>query len=115
MSEKREPGDYLHDILESIEDVRAFTLGMNYEDFAGDRKTLKAVIRCFEVIAEATKALPSDIKNRYPEIPWVEIVGMRNKLIHEYFGVDTEILWQSIEEDIEPLEATVRLILAEQD
>ncbi len=82
MSEKREPGDYLNDILESIEDVRAFTLGMNYEDFAGDRKTLKAVIRCFEVIAEATKALPSDIKNRYPEIPWVEIVGMRNKLIH---------------------------------
>jgi len=88
---------------------------MNYEDFTGDRKTLKAVIRCFEVIAEATKALPSDIKNRYPEIPWVEIVGMRNKLIHEYFGVDTEILWQSIEEDIKPLEATVRLILAEQD
>lgn len=115
MYRKRESTDYLNDILESIQDVRTFTKDMKYEDFLADRKTVKAVIRCFEVIAEATKALPSDIKNRYHEIPWVEIVGMRNKLIHEYFGVDTEILWQSIEEDLAPLESAVISILAEQN
>lgn len=115
MYDQRQSVDYLNDILESIQDIRAFTKDMTYEDFAEDRKTLKAVIRCFEVIAEATKALPPDIKDRHPEIPWVEIVGMRNKLIHEYFGVDTEILWQSIQEDIGPLESTVGMILAEQD
>jgi len=115
MYKKRESTDYLNDILESIQDIRTFTKDMNYEDFAGDRKTVKAVIRCFEVIAEATKALPSDIKDRYRDIPWVEIVGMRNKLIHEYFGVDTEILWQSIQDDITPLESTIGMMLAEQD
>lgn len=110
MYNKRQPLDYLNDILESINDIREFTRDMSYEDFIGDRKTLKAVIRCFEVIAEATKALPSEIKENYQKIPWAEIVGMRNKLIHEYFGIDTEILWQSIHEDLEPLESTVKTI-----
>ncbi|HOW55585.1 MAG TPA: DUF86 domain-containing protein [Syntrophorhabdaceae bacterium] len=110
MYNKRQPLDYLNDILESVNDIREFTKDMRYEDFIGDRKTLKAVIRCFEVIAEATKALPSDIKENHKKIPWAEIVGMRNKLIHEYFGIDTEILWQSIQEDLEPLESTVKTI-----
>lgn len=108
MSEERQLQDYLNDIMESISDIKEFTKGMPYEDFTKDRKTIKAVVRSLEIIGEAANKIPQHIMEIYSEIPWQEIVGMRNKIVHEYFGIDLDIVWQSIEEDLVPLEKTVR-------
>ncbi len=88
MSEERLLQDYLNDIIESISDIREFILGMTFDTFANDIKTVKAVIRSLEVIGEAVNKIPEDIRDRYPETHWQEMIGMRNRLIHEYFGVD---------------------------
>jgi len=78
---------------------------MNYEDFEADRKTINAVIRSLEIICEAAKKIPTEVRVRYPQIPWNEIAGMRDKLIHEYFGVDLEIVWETIQSDLTDLES----------
>jgi uncharacterized protein with HEPN domain len=108
--EERDIQDYLNDICEMIEDINNFTEGMSFERLVDDKKTLYAVIRCLEVIGEAVKKIPESIKNKYPEMPWQEIAGMRNKLIHEYFGIDTDTIWDTIKEDLPPLKEAVRKI-----
>lgn len=113
MSEERVLLDYLNDILESISDIREFTAGMDKESFFNDKKTIKAVVRSLEVIGEAASKLPLNIRGLYSEIPWQETIAMRNRLIHEYFGVDLDIVWQTIEEDLEPLDKTVKRIIEE--
>ncbi len=112
MSNERILLDYLNDILESITDIKEFTDGMTIESFSNDRKTIKAVLRSLEVIGEAAGKIPSQIIENHPEIPWQEIIGMRNKLTHEYFGVDIDIVWQTIKEDLEPLDKSVRKIVS---
>lgn len=113
MSEKRLLQDYLNDILESITDIEDFTKGMTFEGFSKDRKTIKAVVRSLEVIGEAGNKIPENIQESYSEIPWPEIVGMRNRLIHEYFGVDIDIVWQTISEDLGHLKAVVKKMLSD--
>ena len=113
MSEKRLLQDYFNDILESISDIKEFTSGMTFDNFAKDKKTVKAVVRGLEVIGEAANNIPKHIRESYSEIPWEEIIGMRNRLIHEYFGVDSDIVWQTIEEDLAPLEATVKKMFSD--
>lgn len=108
MSEERQLQDYLNDIIESTSDIREFTKGMLYEDFTKDRKTINAVVRSLEIIGEAVNKIPQHIRENYSEISWQEIVGMRNKIAHEYFGIDLDIVWQSIAEDLVPLEKTVK-------
>lgn len=112
MSNERILLDYLNDILESISDIKEFTDGMTIEGFSNDKKTIKAVLRSLEVIGEAAGKIPSQLIKSYPEIPWQEIIGMRNKLSHEYFGVDIDIVWQTIQEDLEPLDKSVRKIVS---
>ena len=99
----REVIDYLNDIDDSISDILNFTAGMTVEEFERDKKTQHAVIHCPEVIGEAVKKIPDDIRSGYNKIPWKEISGMRDKLIHEYFGVDLETVWTTIVEEIPPL------------
>ncbi len=113
MSEDRLLQDYLNDILESIADIRDFTAGMAKEKFYADKKTIKAVVRSLEVIGEAASKIPQNVRDNYPETPWQEIIGMRNRLIHEYFGVDLDIVWQTIEEDLEPLDKIIKRIVSE--
>jgi uncharacterized protein with HEPN domain len=113
MSEKRILLDYLNDILESISDIREFIAGMDNDSFIKDKKTIKAVVRSLEVIGEATSKLPLNVRKMYPDIPWQETIAMRNRLIHEYSGVDLDIVWQTIEEDLEPLYKTVKRIVEE--
>jgi len=96
----RDLRDYINDLVEACEDILSFTKGMSYSDFAGDKKTVNAVIRSLEVIGEATKKLPISLKDNYPDIPWRQMAGMRDKLIHEYFGVDKQMVWQAIEKHI---------------
>ena len=113
MSEERLFLDYLNDILENISDIKEFTFGMTRESYSSDKKTIKAVVRSLEVIGEAANKIPQNIRDSYPEIPWLEIIGMRNRLIHEYFGIDLDIIWQTIEEDLELLDRIVRIIVSE--
>ena len=107
---KRDYRDYLQDIVDSINDIESFTGDMDFDSFREDRKTIYAVIRCIEVLGEATKKIPKSIKDRYPSIPWQEMVGMRNKMIHEYFGVNVRILWETAREDIPSLKPLIQEI-----
>ena len=114
MSDKeanRDIRDYLNDISEMIGDIEDFTVDISYQDFERDKKTLYAVIRCFEVVGEAVKQIPNHIREEHPEIPWKGLAGMRDKLIHGYFGVDIRIVWDTIEEDLPPLKEAVRDVL----
>jgi uncharacterized protein with HEPN domain len=116
MSKRRriiELRDYLNDLLEMIADIGEFTKGLTFEEFKKEKKTVYAVIRCLEVIGEASKQIPSNVKKRYEQIPWEDIAAMRNKLIHEYFGADVDIVWHTVREDLEPLEAAVKEIAKE--
>jgi len=96
----RDSRDYISDILKSIENIEAFTKGMTYDEFVRDEKTVWAVIRGIEIIGEAVSQLPDEVKEKHMQIPWREIKAMRNKLIHEYFGVNVRVLWVTIQEDI---------------
>jgi uncharacterized protein with HEPN domain len=96
----REIRDYINDLTEACEDILSFTKGMSCSDFVGDKRTVNAVVRSLEVIGEATKNLPISFRNKYPNIPWKQMAGMRDKLIHEYFGIDKQMVWRAIERHI---------------
>ncbi len=89
---KRVYSDYVQDILDSIADVEEFVGDLSFEDFKKDKRTLYAVIRGIEIIGEAAKKIPTSIRDMYTDIPWKDMAGMRDKLIHDYFGVDAKVL-----------------------
>ncbi len=108
---KRDYRDYIQDILDSINEMENFIEGMNFEEFARDKKTINAVVRSIEVIGEAAKKIPKTLRDKYPDIPWKKMSGMRDKLIHEYFGIDIEILWKVARDEIPPLKPSIQNIL----
>jgi uncharacterized protein with HEPN domain len=91
---------FVKDILDSIEKIGKFTTAMEYDQFLEDTKTQDAVIRNLEVIGEATKNIPEVIRDKFGDVPWKSITGMRDKLIHEYWGVSFSIVWETIENDL---------------
>lgn len=103
--------DYVRDINDSIRDIESFIKSMEFEEFKKDRKTINAVVRSIEVIGEASKKIPAAITTEYPGVPWKKMAGMRDKLIHEYFGIDLEILWTVAKRDIKGLKPEIRRIL----
>jgi len=108
---KRDYRDYVQDILDSMKDTEEFVKGMGFDDFTQDKKTINAVIRSIEVIGEATKKIPESLKDKFPSVPWKKMARMRDKLIHQYFGIDIEILWQVVKKDlpnVKPLILKVR-------
>lgn len=99
--------DYINDIRQSIKYIQEFSKDISIEDFQKDIRTQYAIIRCFEVIGEASKKIPDDYKSKYPSVPWKVMAGMRDRLIHGYDVVDVTILWRTIRIDIPELEKNI--------
>jgi len=108
---KRSDKLYLRDILDSIEKIEKYVRGLNFEKFSENLMIIDAVVRNLEIIGEATKNLSKEIKILHPEIPWKEMKGMRNKVIHEYFGVNLKIIWKTIKERLPELKIKIKEIL----
>ena len=108
---KRNVALYVRDILQNMRDAEDFIQGLTYEQFAPDKKTVNAVIRSIEVIGEAAKHVPTSIRSKYPDVPWKEMAGMRDKVIHFYFGVDLETVWLVVKERIPAIKPIIQEIL----
>jgi len=91
---------YLRDILDNMNLAEEFVEDRAYDEFTEDRKTVYALLRCLEVVGEAAKNVPLSVRERYPAIPWKDMAGMRDRLIHLYFGVSHEKIWRAVKEDI---------------
>lgn len=107
---KRTFRDYATDILTCYQETQEFTQGLDFNAFAQDRKTVNAVVRSLEVMGEAAKRIPAETREKYPKIPWKKITSMRDKLIHEYSGVDLEIVWGVVKEELPPLKPLLELL-----
>ncbi len=108
---KRESELLLQDIQESITKIKAYTKGMSFEMFQNDDKTIDAVIRNFEIIGEAANRIPDELKDKFNEVNWHRIRGFRNRIVHDYMGVDLEIIWQIIEKNLDELQKQIEEII----
>ena len=102
---------YLKDILDAIEAIEKFVKGMTFEEFRNNDLVSSAVIRKFEIIGEATRNIPQMIRKKYSDIPWKTIVGFRDKLIHFYFGIKYDIVWETIKSKLPDLKEKIRKVL----
>ena len=91
---------YLEDIIDAIEKIEKYTQNIDFDKFSKNDMVIDAVIRNFEVIGEATKKIPAEIKEKYPEVEWKEAMGFRNVLIHDYFGIDIEAVWDTLQKNL---------------
>lgn len=103
---------YLDDIRESCEKILRYSCGLNFEQFVSNEKTFDAIVRNLEIIGEAAKHVPSEIRRRYPEVEWAKIAGLRDMVVHEYFGLDEDILWDVVQNRIPRLLDQIRQILS---
>ena len=114
MSPERNWKMRVEDILGCIQKIASYTQGMTYEQFCGDNKTIDAVIRNLEIIGEAAGHIPLEVQEKYPELAWLEMRGMRNIMAHEYFGLSLSIIWRTIGRDIQPLSSELEKILQQE-
>ncbi len=108
---KRGDIEFLSDIQEAIRRIGIYTKGIDYENFLEDIKTQDAVIRNLEIIGEAAKNISDDFKEKHPQILWKDLAGVRDKLIHHYFGANLEVVWYIIKDDLPRLKEEIRRIL----
>lgn len=104
---------YLADIENALAKIEQYTQGFSFEQFAANQLVIDAVVRNFEIVGEAVRNIPSEVTAAHPDIPWEKMIGMRNKVIHEYFGVDEEILWKTIQEDLPVFRGQIAKMLKE--
>jgi uncharacterized protein with HEPN domain len=110
----RDPLLRLRDMLEACRRIDRFTAGLSFEDFAADEKTVDATLRNLIVIGEAASHVPEELAATYSALPWAEMRGMRNIVIHEYFGVSLAIIWQTVVGDIASLRSDLERILGDE-
>ena len=108
----RNYSDYFSDMYDAVCSAENFISSMEYDDFVRDSKTIYAVVRALEIIGEASSNIPDEIRKKYPALPWSQMKGMRNKLIHEYFGVNVKVIWKTVKEDLPPLKEILNKILS---
>jgi uncharacterized protein with HEPN domain len=113
MSRERRERDYLADILEAIQRIQEYTDGLKDEAYYADYKTQDAVVRNLEVIGEAAKNISEDFRTEHLQVPWRDLAGVRDKLIHQYFGINQEIVWQIIQKDLPALLLQIERLLGE--
>jgi uncharacterized protein with HEPN domain len=101
----------VEDMLEAVANAQAYVKGMAFEQFATDRKTVRAAAYEIGVIGEAVGHIPAEVRQRHPEVPWSKMQAMRNIVVHEYFRVDTSILWQTIQHDLPPLVPLLQAVI----
>ncbi len=102
---------YLDDILEAIAKIQKYTEGLSIEQFKDDDKTYDAVIRNFAVIGEAAKHIPPNVRKKTPDVPWRQMAGMRDKLIHEYFGVRFDVVWDTVRKRLPEVKLLIEALL----
>ena len=99
----RDYSDYIEDIRNAIDKIESFIAGLSYDDFIHDEKTLYAVVRALEIIGEAAKKVPEDIRNEMEGVPWKDMSGMRDVLVHDYINVDVETVWLTAKQKVPQL------------
>ncbi len=100
----------LDDICEAIDRIEQYISGMSFDVFSNDRKSVDAVVRNLEIIGEASNRLPADFKNSHSQIEWHKVVGLRHRIVHEYFGIDLQIVWQILQKDLPSLHEAISQI-----
>ena len=108
---KRDERLLLEDIIESAKRILDYTKGLSFDDFIQDIKTFDAVIRNFEIIGEAANRISPELRESYKNVDWTRIRGFRNRIVHDYFGIDYEIVWNIVEKNIHPLIKDIQGIL----
>jgi len=103
----------VEDIWESIEKIERYTEGLTQDNFQSDEKTTDAVVRNLEIIGEAAARLPEDFTDQHSEIEWIKIIGLRNRIVHEYFGVDLQIIWQILKNNLPSFKKSLKKIRSE--
>ena len=100
----------IEDIWEAIQKIQRYVAGLNHDTFIKDDKTIDSVVRNLEIISEAANRLPEDFRAQHPEIEWRKIIGLRNRIVHDYFNIDIEIVWEIIQKDLPNLKSKLSLI-----
>jgi uncharacterized protein with HEPN domain len=113
VTQPRDYRDYLEDVRQEATLALAFLGDATLDAFTQDRKTHYAVVRALEIVGEATRHIPQDVRDRYPDVPWQRMAGMRNRVIHDYLGVDLEVVYTTVRDDLPPLIARLTAILRE--
>ncbi len=111
MSSKRADKDLLGDIIDAAEQCQRYVQGYSFEQFVNDRKTQDAVVRNLEIMGEAAKHVSGALKKQHPEIPWRPLAGVRDRVAHDYFGINYEIIWGILTQELPSLKADLQRIL----
>ncbi len=111
MKTQRVYHDYVRDIIDHAEKAMRFVHGVTFDDFGDNEEKIFAVVRALEIIGEAARHIPKAWRDKYPRVPWKQVVGMRDKITHEYFAVDLEVVWKTLHEDLPLLHETATAML----
>ncbi len=108
---QRAYADYLQDIVDHADKAMQFVRGVSFDDFGDNEEKIFAVVKTLEIIGEAARHVPKSMRDKYGAIPWKQVTGMRDRMTHEYFSVDLEVVWRTVHEDLPPLRETAKKML----